>query len=81
MTPGKLDPRREEGTVRLTMETRDEILRTMAGAYRKATKREKGRILDHVVEVAGYNRVYASHRLCLYGKSCSRFGNLSTQPI
>jgi len=60
MTPGKLDPRREEGTVRLTMETRDEILRTMAGAYRKATKREKGRILDHVVEVTGYNRVYAS---------------------
>jgi len=68
MTPGKLDPRREEGTVRLTMETRDEILRTMAGAYRKATKRGKGRILDHVVEVTGYNRVYASHRLQLYGK-------------
>jgi len=29
--------------VRLTMDTRDEILRTMAGAYRKATKKEKGR--------------------------------------
>jgi hypothetical protein len=50
------------------METRDEILRTMAGAYKKATRKEKGRMLDHVVEVAGYNRAYASHRLCLYGK-------------
>ena len=50
------------------MGTRDEILRTMAEAYKKATKKEKGRILDHVVEVAGYNRAYASYRLCLYGK-------------
>jgi hypothetical protein len=50
------------------METRDEILRTMAGAYKKATRKEKGRMLDHVVEVTGYNRAYASHRLCLYGK-------------
>jgi len=50
------------------MGTRDEILCTMAEAYKKATKKEKGRILDHVVEVAGYNRAYASYRLCLYGK-------------
>lgn len=50
------------------MGTRDEILRTMAEAYKKATKKEKGRMLDHVVEVAGYNRAYASYRLCLYGK-------------
>jgi len=28
--------------VRLTIETRDEILRTMAEAYKKATKKEKG---------------------------------------
>ncbi|WP_213698124.1 hypothetical protein [Acetomicrobium sp.] len=50
--------------MRLTMGTRDEILRTMAEAYKK----EKGRMLDHVVEVAGYNRAYASYRLCLCGK-------------
>jgi hypothetical protein len=25
-------------------------------------------MLDHVVEVTGYNRAYASHRLCPYGK-------------
>ncbi len=31
------------------MGTRDEILRTMAEAYKKATKKEKGRMLDHVV--------------------------------
>ena len=43
------------------MGTRDEILRTMAEACKKATKKEKGRILDHVVEVAGYNRAYASY--------------------
>ena len=54
--------------MRLTMGTRDEILRTMAEAYKKATKKEKGRMFDHVVEVAGYNRAYASYRLCLYGK-------------
>ena len=50
------------------MGTRDEILRAMAEAYKKATKKEKGHMLDHVVEVAGYNRAYASYRLCLYGK-------------
>ena len=44
------------------MGTRDEILRTMAEAYKKATKKEKGRMLDHVVEVAWYNRTYASYR-------------------
>jgi hypothetical protein len=33
--------RREEGTVRLTVGTRDEILRSMAGAYKKTTKKEK----------------------------------------
>jgi hypothetical protein len=47
------------------MGTSDEILRTMAEPYKKVTKKEKGRMLDHVVEVAGYNRAYASYRLCL----------------
>jgi hypothetical protein len=37
------------------METRDEILHTMAEAYKKG----KGRMLDHVVEVTA-NRAYAS---------------------
>ena len=39
------------------MGTRDEILRMIAEAYKK----EKGRILDHIVEVAGYNSAYASY--------------------
>ena len=51
------------------MGTRDEILRTMAEAYKK----QKGRMLDHVVEVAGYNRAYASYRLQL---SCADFRRL-----
>ena len=55
------------------MKIRDEILRTMAEAYKKATKKEKGRMLDHVVEVAGYNRAYASYRLQL---SCADFRRL-----
>ena len=38
------------------MGTRDEILRMIAEAYKKATKKEKGHMLDHVVEIAGYNR-------------------------
>ena len=65
------------------MGTRDEILRTMAEAYKKATKKEKGRILDHVVEVAGYNRAY----VCLYGKRLflrgagGRLTKRSTPPI
>ena len=40
------------------MGTRNEILRTMAGAYKKATRKEKGRMLDHVVEVTGHNRAF-----------------------
>lgn len=56
------------------MGTRDEILRSMAEAYRKASKKEKGQILDHIVNVAGYNRDYASHRLLLFGKKISLRG-------
>ncbi|MEN2996826.1 MAG: hypothetical protein ABC360_07545 [Acetomicrobium sp.] len=56
--------------MRLTMGTRDEILRTMAEAYKK----EKGRMLDHVVEVAGYNRAYASYRLQLSCADVRRLG-------
>jgi len=56
------------------MGTRDEILRSMAESYRKASKNEKGQMLDHIVNVAGYNRDYASHRLLLFGKKISLRG-------
>jgi hypothetical protein len=56
----------------------------MAEAYKKATKKEKGRILDHVVEVAGYNRAYAScrqGRLQIETPLSSRFLREATLPF
>ena len=40
-------------------QSKQEYMARMQGRYLKATKREKGRLLDEVVEVTGYHRRHA----------------------
>lgn len=41
------------------MSEKRSVVRAMAGRYRKAEKKEKGRMLDELVALTGYNRWYA----------------------
>jgi hypothetical protein len=54
--------------VRLNMNERRAVIRIEAQRYRKARKREKGKILDEVVAVTGYHRWYAVSLLRARGK-------------
>ena len=54
--------------MRLTMHERKTVTKAMAGQYRKASKKEKGRILDDFTQATGYNRVYAAQVLRGHGK-------------
>jgi len=54
--------------VRLTMKERQSVTAVVAGRYRKAGKKGKGRILDEFSELTGYNRSYASWVLRNWGK-------------
>jgi hypothetical protein len=46
------------------MGARTAVLRELGPRYRKASKKERGAILDEVVELCGYSRAYAARRLC-----------------
>ncbi|MGB2984149.1 MAG: DDE-type integrase/transposase/recombinase [Candidatus Bipolaricaulia bacterium] len=47
----------------LTMKQRQAVTKQMALGYKRATKRQKGAILDTLTELAGYNRSYAARVL------------------
>jgi hypothetical protein len=51
------------------MNERRAVIRVQALRYRKARKKEKGRILDEVVKLTGYHRWYAVRLLALQGKA------------
>ena len=44
------------------------VIKAWSAQYRKAGKKDKGRILDEVVELTGYNRWYAVYLLRGDGK-------------
>jgi hypothetical protein len=50
------------------MKERQSVTAVVAGRYRKAGKKGKGRILDEFSELTGYNRSYASWVLRNWGK-------------
>jgi hypothetical protein len=50
--------------VAFSMAERRAVLREIGPRYRKAGKKERGAILDEVVELCGYSRAYAARRLC-----------------
>src|SRR5258705_57728 len=52
----------------LTMSERKSVVQVMAKGYRKVSKKEKGRILDELVALTGYNRWYAVGILRGHGK-------------
>jgi len=53
----------------LTMKERHAVTKAVAERYRKAKKKDKGRILDEFVATTGYSRDYAAHKLRACGKA------------
>jgi len=47
----------------LSMKERQRIIAETATRYREASKKEKGRILNELTALTGYNRLYAMHLL------------------
>lgn len=54
--------------MRLTMSERKSVVKVMAARYQRATKKQKGRMLDEFVALTGYNRWYAVWLLRGHGK-------------
>ena len=50
------------------MSERRSVAQVMATRYRKATKKEKGGMLDELIALTGYNRRYAMELLRGHGK-------------
>ena len=53
----------------LKMSSRRELTEQQARRYRRAGKKEKGRILDEFVESTEYQRKYAIHLLTWWGRT------------
>jgi hypothetical protein len=49
----------EKTTMALTMVEKQAVTKQLALKYERASKKEKGKILDTVIDVAAYNRSYA----------------------
>jgi hypothetical protein len=58
----------EGGFMSLSLKERKAVVKEEAAIYHKATKKEKGHILDEFVKLTGYSRCYASYVLRTYGK-------------
>lgn len=54
--------------MRLSMSEKRSVVKVVAGRYRKASKKEKSRMLDELVALTGYNRWYAVRLLRGHGK-------------
>jgi len=54
--------------MRLTMNERKGVTKALCERYRKATKKDKGRILNEFVQDTGYDRCYARRLLRSHGK-------------
>ena len=59
---------KEGGFMSLSLKERKAVVKEEATRYQKATKKEKGRMLDEFVKLTGYSRCYASYVLRMYGK-------------
>lgn len=80
--------------MRLEMKEKRSVAKVVAGRYRRATKMEKGRMLDELVALTGYNRWYAvrllrgsakvievSRRLRLRADLCASRKRTGRQPV
>ncbi|MGC8691148.1 MAG: transposase, partial [Caldisericum sp.] len=59
---------KEGGFMSLSLKEKKAVIREESRLYKKATKKEKGKILDEFVKLTGYSRCYASYVLRTYGK-------------
>src|SRR5262245_9142694 len=66
LTSGARHP--EEVRMRLTMEQRRAVVARTAGRYQRSRKKDKGVILDELVELTQYSRSYARRVLRQHGK-------------
>lgn len=53
--------------MRLTMKERKTLTKALAEQYRRASKKQKGQLLDQFVQSTGYNRCYAAWQLRHHG--------------
>ncbi len=60
----------------LTMKEKQSITKETVQRYKKATKKDKGMILDEFIQLTGYNRKYGSYGLRVYGKRLRVRGNV-----
>ncbi len=60
--------RQKAVSVELTMNEKRKVIKKFSYKYGKESKKGKGRVLDMVVEVTGYNRVYAAYLLRAYSR-------------
>ncbi len=51
----------------LTMKERKSVTKELSIRYQKASKKQKGIMLDEFTALAGYNRSYASYLLMSHG--------------
>jgi hypothetical protein len=58
----------QEAEMGLTMEERRSVTRETAKRYQRASKKERGRMLDEYTALTGHNRTYGSHVLSKWGK-------------
>ena len=56
----------------LSMATKKQVTKEMAQRYARARKRERGRMLDELCALAGYNRSYAARLLRLRARAPAR---------
>jgi hypothetical protein len=54
--------------MRLTMQERKTVTKALAEQYRRASKGQKGVLLDQFVEATGYDRCYARRLLRNHGR-------------
>ena len=58
----------------LSLKEKRAVVREVSKRYKKASKKEKGKILDEFVKLTGYNRCYASYLLRMYEKKVVKYG-------
>ena len=67
-----LDVYRRGDFMSLSLRERRAVVREVSKRYRKAKKKEKGKILDEFVKLTGYNRYCAFYLLRIYKKRAVR---------
>ena len=63
-----------DGQVALALQERRAVVRELSSRYRRASKKDKGKILEQLVALTGYNRSYAARALRQVGRPRGTIG-------